>query len=579
MATSADSASNHSPRSSAFSADGQSSPQQLRRRNLPSPWAHVVRESEAVPAAPSSPLSSLPATATMEQTPHLDSSPVKSSPENSGLEVQLDNSFNDNNNNSNAARTKKPAWNKPSNGVLEVGPVMGAVSWPALSESTRASPKSSTDSLKALSDGSTTMSQGPVIASSPKKQSSNNANPNSVPNHGFPVRQKSMKRGGGGGGPANGGFTQSPPPPPPPQPVEMPQNNSGKLATVIPDSSPREHPPKSSSNWETGPRGGGFGSQPHGSDHPQHRSSFRRGNGGSHPRGDGPYHNNSNNNFGGRRDQDRGNYEWNPHRSFNSRDVHMQQQGVVPRAAFIRPPPPTSAPFVSPPPVRPFGNPMGFPDMTSPVYYVPAPHPDSLRSVPFIAHVPPPAIFFPAPDPQLRAMLVKQIDYYFSSENLCKDIFLRQNMEEQGWVPVSLIAGFNRVKQLTNNLAFILDAVRSSTVVEVQGDKIRKRNDWMNWPLSPSSQFTTTSAPLSPSSDMLATRIQNVGLEGGKTSDLCATRSPAEARTESVLNRSSSGELNIQSKVSGGEGTGQPMVQLGSDRSLVAISSGKGESC
>jgi la-related protein 1 len=49
---------------------------------------------------------------------------------------------------------KRPAWNKPSNGPgPEVGPVMGgAVSWPALSESTRASAKLPSESLKGLSD-------------------------------------------------------------------------------------------------------------------------------------------------------------------------------------------------------------------------------------------------------------------------------------------------------------------------------------------------------------------------------------------------------------------------------------------
>ncbi|XP_043712039.1 la-related protein 1C-like [Telopea speciosissima] len=467
MATTADST------SGGLSVDGLNSPHQLGRKNLSSPWAHVVRgESEAVPAAPSP--SSLPHTvaAAPEEITQSDFLFAKSSHNNSGVEGQSDNYDNIDNNN-NAGTTKKPAWNKPSNGVVEVSPVMGAVSWPALSESTRASPKSSSDSLKALSDGSATISQVPVIPSSPQKQSTSNANPNPNPN-----RQKSMKRGGGGIISANGSFTQ-PPLSSPPQPGEMPRSNSGKQASqasVIPDVSPIETPHKS--NWETGPRGG-FGSHPHSSDHPQQRgSSFRRGNGGPHPRGDGPYHNN---NFGGRRDQD----QWNPHRSFNGRDVHMQQQRV-PRAAFVRPPP-SSAPFITPPPVRPFGNPMGFPDMTSPVYYVPAPHPDSLRGVPFIAHAPPPAIYFPAPDPQLRDMLVKQIEYYFSAENLCKDIFLRQNMDEQGWVAVSLIAGFNRVKLLTNSIPFILDAVRSSTVVEVQGDRIRKRNDWMNWLLQPSS--------------------------------------------------------------------------------------------
>ena len=59
---------------------------------------------------------------------------------------------------------KKPAWNKPSNGATEAGPVMGAFSWPALSESTRASPKSSSESLKTLSDVSVPVSQVPLIA-------------------------------------------------------------------------------------------------------------------------------------------------------------------------------------------------------------------------------------------------------------------------------------------------------------------------------------------------------------------------------------------------------------------------------
>lgn len=53
-----------------------------------------------------------------------------------------------------------------------------------------------------------------------------------------------------------------------------------------------------------------------------------------------------------------------------------------------------------------------FPDMRSPpVYYVQAPTPESLAGVvPYVAA--PPGMFISAPDP-VRAMLVKQIDYYF----------------------------------------------------------------------------------------------------------------------------------------------------------------------
>jgi len=63
----------------------------------------------------------------------------------------------------NAGKAKKPAWNKPtSNGVAEItSPVMDATSWPALSESTKPSPKPSPaeSSSKIVSDGSIPTSQ------------------------------------------------------------------------------------------------------------------------------------------------------------------------------------------------------------------------------------------------------------------------------------------------------------------------------------------------------------------------------------------------------------------------------------
>jgi hypothetical protein len=34
---------------------------------------------------------------------------------------------------------------------------------------------------------------------------------------------------------------------------------------------------------------------------------------------------------------------------------------------------------------------------------------------------------------------------YCSDDNLCKDLYLRQHMDGQGWVPLSLIAGFRQV--------------------------------------------------------------------------------------------------------------------------------------
>lgn len=166
----------------------------------------------------------------------------------------------------------------------------------------------------------------------------------------MPVRQRSMKRGGGGnsrGGPAQSGFTHPPPPPPPPPfPVfQIPPNGYPNLVPGVPDPSHREFPYRGN-NWETRPAGG-YVSQSHSVN--DHRNSSRRGNFGPHQRGDGAYHNN----HGGRRDQDRGNYG-------NARDVHLQPQRG-PLRGFVRPPPPNTGAFVTPPPVRPFVNPMGYP--------------------------------------------------------------------------------------------------------------------------------------------------------------------------------------------------------------------------
>lgn len=146
------------------SDDGANSPQS-RRRSLPSPWAQVVRgggdggvETESGSAS-RSPSSSPPiaVVAAPEQTTFSDCSSQMPSSENFGSEGRPENSDNDN---GNAARSKKPAWNKPLNGVVEGSSVMGgSVSWPALSESTRSNTKSSSDSPKPLSDGSASNSQ------------------------------------------------------------------------------------------------------------------------------------------------------------------------------------------------------------------------------------------------------------------------------------------------------------------------------------------------------------------------------------------------------------------------------------
>ena len=158
MATTAD-----SPSSPQIPGGGESinSPQ-FRRKNQSPAWAQVVRgESESISAVHHH-QTQLSVSQPELAAPLSDSSPPKmaspSPPPDAG-------EGSDGGNDGNAARPKKLAWNKPSNapsngGVVEVSPVMGAFSWPALSESTKASPKSSADSTsKTLSDSSLSTSQ------------------------------------------------------------------------------------------------------------------------------------------------------------------------------------------------------------------------------------------------------------------------------------------------------------------------------------------------------------------------------------------------------------------------------------
>ncbi|XP_042454156.1 la-related protein 1B-like [Zingiber officinale] len=456
---------------------------------------------------PSSP-SSLPQAAAISLPEPSNRSPQKTPPEDVSPES------------SDAARGKKHAWKRPSNGSTEAGAdvIGGAASWPALSESAKASPKSSSsDALKSLSIAPPSSPTSPAISTSSPKP---NSNPSLSRNHSMPSRQKSFKRGNGsgnssGGAAAGGGIVPSSLPPS----SSSPTANSEKLASQ--QVSPQDQIVKKPTNWHRSYTTGRSGSQTYdGGDHRSYGGHRRWNNGG----GASSYHN-----YGNHRDGERGGqdgYRRNP----GGREVRMQPRNAQP---YLRPATTVAPPFLSPPQDGPYGTPIVFPDGPSPVFYIATQPPHG--ALPFVTHPAlPPHMFIPAIDPQ-RANLLKQIDYYFSAENLCRDVFLRQNMDQQGWVPISLIAGFNRVKKLTNSVEFILDTLQLSTVVEMQGDKIRKRHDWMNWILPPSeSQFGNADSQSSalPNIDNLAARYQN--------------SMRISNRSEILFSRSASGNLNNQ---------------------------------
>ncbi|KAF2593915.1 hypothetical protein F2Q70_00045500 [Brassica cretica] len=81
----------------------------------------------------------------------------------------------------------------------------------------------------------------------------------------------------------------------------------------------------------------------------------------------------------------------------------------------------------------------------------------------------------------LSSRIVSQIEYYFSDENLVSDDYLKSLMDNQGWVDVFFIAEFRRIKALTDDIDLILRSMGSSTTVEVQVLRLRKRHGWERW--------------------------------------------------------------------------------------------------
>lgn len=46
-------------------------------------------------------------------------------------------------------------------------------------------------------------------------------------------------------------------------------------------------------------------------------------------------------------------------------------------------------------------------------------------------------------------------------------------MDNEGWIPISLLASFRRVKQLEKDTEVVKEVLRQSRVVEVNGDWVR----------------------------------------------------------------------------------------------------------
>ncbi|CDK24533.1 unnamed protein product [Kuraishia capsulata CBS 1993] len=96
---------------------------------------------------------------------------------------------------------------------------------------------------------------------------------------------------------------------------------------------------------------------------------------------------------------------------------------------------------------------------------------------------------YPASQPYLDdrvSQLGQQINYYFSIENLLKDLYLRKHMNSNGFVAVQFIEDFARVRHLANgDHNLVVQAIRQNPQLELVGTgkekKVRRKESWENW--------------------------------------------------------------------------------------------------
>lgn len=89
----------------------------------------------------------------------------------------------------------------------------------------------------------------------------------------------------------------------------------------------------------------------------------------------------------------------------------------------------------------------------------------------------------------LFQMITTQVEYYFSVDNLLKDMYLRRHMDSQGFVSLEFIAAFNRIKSLSTDIELLKLVCQQSSHVQYRTgedgrDRLRRRDGWEHWVLA-----------------------------------------------------------------------------------------------
>ncbi|KAK3070219.1 hypothetical protein LTR53_010840 [Teratosphaeriaceae sp. CCFEE 6253] len=102
----------------------------------------------------------------------------------------------------------------------------------------------------------------------------------------------------------------------------------------------------------------------------------------------------------------------------------------------------------------------------------------------------------------LMAAVSMQLEYYFSIDNLLKDLFLRSNMDSQGFVFFDVVANFNRLKNLTQDRSLLKEACLASENIEIRvgedgKERLRRRDGYQTFllPMDDRAEAARTDGP------------------------------------------------------------------------------------
>ncbi|CAL4950568.1 unnamed protein product [Urochloa decumbens] len=246
---------------------------------------------------------------------------------------------------------------------------------------------------------------------------------------------------------------------------------------------------------------------------------------------------------------------WPNPQMFGTRDNTSLPQGAGPRA-FVRPMVPPPLGYINGPPYPGPMHPM--------YYYMPAVPMEPMRGPPrYVQNQPAPSPVLSPEEAELRSNILTQVEYYFSDKNLEDDDFLKSLMDENGWVPVSKVADFKRLKKMTTDINLILDALANSSLLEVQDDKIRRRSDWSKWVSC--SGTTSVASPSSASMDS-SMGERNIGGFSNKVAD--SEDQKKHSKSQDIRCNT---DIGMKAKVADEQAQGAQICSLNRDLSAISI--------